>query len=67
MIARRVGSCFLCVQGKGEELIDAFDSAEGGLILSTANAIMPETPFDNIFAWFDTAQRYGMESRRRFR
>jgi hypothetical protein len=55
------------VRSGTRELIDAFDSAEGGLILSTANAIMPETPFDNIFAWFDTAQRYGMESRRRFR
>ena len=49
-----------------KELVDTFDRAEGGLILASANAIMPETPFDNIAAWFNTAQAYGAEHRKQF-
>jgi len=51
------------VEAGTRALIDTFDRAEGGLVLSAANAIMPETPFENIAAWFDIAQRYGGEHR----
>lgn len=50
-----------------KQLIDTFDRAEGGCILASANAIMPETPLDNIAAWFHTAQTYGVEHRKTFR
>ena len=44
-------------------LIDTFDREEGGCILASANAIMPETPLENIRAWFETAEQYGVERR----
>jgi uroporphyrinogen decarboxylase len=44
-------------------LIDTFDHEEGGCILAASNAIMPETPFDNIAAWLKTAETYGREKR----
>ena len=40
-------------------LIDAFDHPEGGCIIAAANAIMPETPLENIRAFLHTAQTCG--------
>jgi uroporphyrinogen decarboxylase len=46
------------------EMIDTFDRPGGGLILGAGNAIMPETPLENIEAYLDTITDYGTEVRR---
>jgi uroporphyrinogen-III decarboxylase len=45
------------------ELIDLFDGPEGGLVIACGNGIMPETPFENIQAFFDEAYEYGLTKR----
>ena len=47
------------------ELIDMFDGEKGGLVIGAGNAIMPETPFENIEVFFDEAITYGLEKRQR--
>jgi uroporphyrinogen-III decarboxylase len=47
------------------EQIDTFDGPNGGMMLAAGNAIMPETPLENIEACLDEAYRYGEEKRQR--
>lgn len=49
-----------------KRLVDTFDHEEGGCILAASNAIMPETPLENIEAWLKTAEQYGREKRERY-
>ena len=46
------------------ELIDTFDGPDGGLVIAAGNAIMPETPIENIEACFDESFRYGTVKRK---
>ena len=41
------------------ELIDTFSSADGGMIIGAGNAIMTETPYENIEVFYDEAYKYG--------
>lgn len=41
------------------ELIDTFSDSNGGMIIAAGNGIMPETPFENIEAFYDEAYAYG--------
>lgn len=47
------------------ELIDTFDGPDGGCIVGAGNAIMPETPLENMHACFDEVFAYGAAKRRR--
>ena len=47
------------------ELIDIFDAPDGGMVLAAGNGISPETPFENIEAFFDEAYTYGRKKRER--
>ena len=46
------------------ELIDTFEGPNGGLVIAAGNAIMPETPIENIEACFNEAVRYGEVKRK---
>lgn len=46
------------------EMIDTFDGPNGGMVVAAGNGIMPETPFENIEAFFDETYQYGQTKRR---
>ena len=46
-----------------KRLIDLCNSKDGGCMLAASNGIMPETPLENIEAFFQTALHYGTETR----
>lgn len=46
-------------------MIDTFDGPHGGMLIAAGNAIMPETPLENIEACLDEAYRHGQEKRAR--
>jgi hypothetical protein len=46
------------------ELIDIFDGPEGGLVIAAGNGITPETPFENVEAFFDESYKYGLVKRK---
>jgi len=41
------------------ELMNIFDGPDGGMVIAAGNGITPETPFENIEAFFDEAYSYG--------
>ena len=47
------------------ELIDLFDGEKGGLVIACGNGILPETPFENIEAFFEESLTYGITKRQR--
>lgn len=46
------------------DLMDIFDGPDGGMVVAAGNGIMPETPFENIEAFYDEAYRYGIKKRK---
>lgn len=47
-------------------LIDTFDRADGGCMITAGNGITPDVPVDNLRAFYDETYRYGVEHRRAF-
>lgn len=47
------------------ERIQTFFSPAGGLIVAVGNAILPDTPIENIRAYLNTLREYGMEQLRK--
>jgi len=46
------------VENEIKDIIDTFYHPEGGLMITVANSVMPETPFENIVAMCESLKKY---------
>jgi uroporphyrinogen decarboxylase len=48
-------------------MIDTYDRADGGCMITSGNNITPDAPIENVFAFYDETYNYGLAHRQQFK
>ncbi len=54
------------VRREVRSMIDIYDRADGGCMMTAGNGITPDVPIDNLYAFYDETYNYGLKHRQQF-